>query len=187
MTITPSIRPGPQWGEEFTTGTGQRMRVHEAATCDPGAPCVIHRPSAHPMAGLPLHWRTDRRIFERICTHGVGHPDPDGMAYRAANGLDDAEGIHGCDGCCRAAPTFADEVLGELRALHWGSHAKGATIPEIVAALRIRRVPMPEDHDRAILEVCGALVHTVGRWTMPDDGRQRDGHYVYLPIEPAFA
>ena len=67
--------------------------AHSAADCQP--PCCIHAPSDHPLAGAPLHWRHDRRIFERICAHGIGHPDPDD---RARNGGD---GIHGCDGCCR--------------------------------------------------------------------------------------
>ena len=34
--------------------------------------------------------------MERICDHGIGHPDPD--EFRIRNGEDD--GIHGCDGCC---------------------------------------------------------------------------------------
>jgi hypothetical protein len=37
--------------------------------------------------------------MERICPHGVGHPDPD--EYAIASGGD--AGVHGCDGCC--APT----------------------------------------------------------------------------------
>lgn len=30
------------------------------------------------------HWRYDRRIWEDVCEHGVGH----------------CNDIHGCDGCC---------------------------------------------------------------------------------------
>lgn len=41
-------------------------------------------------------WRKDRAIFEWICPHGVGHPDP--LDIRVMAGLDD--GVHGCDGCC---------------------------------------------------------------------------------------
>jgi hypothetical protein len=43
------------------------------------------------MKDWPQHYRYDRGMTERICPHGVGHPDPDD---RTANG------VHGCDGCC---------------------------------------------------------------------------------------
>ena len=45
------------------------------------------------MRDWPQHFRDDRGIMERICPHGVGHPDPDD--YLAGDGM------HGCDGCCR--------------------------------------------------------------------------------------
>jgi hypothetical protein len=63
--------------------------VHEQEECD-GPPCAIHHPSAHHMAGWPIQWRNDRGIWERVCPHGIGHPDPD----------QGCEGTHGCDGCC---------------------------------------------------------------------------------------
>jgi hypothetical protein len=37
--------------------------------------------------------------MERICKHGVGHPDPDDLMILI--GHDD--GVHGCCGCCTAA------------------------------------------------------------------------------------
>jgi hypothetical protein len=44
---------------------------------------------------MPQLWRSDRGLMERLCEHGVGHPDPDeinlGLGGRA---------VHGCDGCC---------------------------------------------------------------------------------------
>lgn len=87
----------------YTTGTGQVLHgVHDPADCE-GRPCVIHSPSAHYMADFPTHWRADRGIMERICSHGVGHPDPDDLDFiRHTRGEDDArgEGVHGCDGCC---------------------------------------------------------------------------------------
>lgn len=61
--------------------------------------CCLHNPSDHPLKTAPLWWRADRGIMERICAHGVGHPDPDGMAYARGKGSDDF-GTHGCDGCC---------------------------------------------------------------------------------------
>ena len=61
-----------------------------------GEVCTIHNRSNHVMRGFPQHWRVDRMIIERICPHGIGHPDPD--EYKILNGEDD--GTHGCDGCC---------------------------------------------------------------------------------------
>lgn len=72
------------------------VNVHDATECE-GDVCAIHRPSAHHMVGWQQNWRSDRRMMERICSHGVGHPDPDDWAVRV--GVD--QGIHGCDSCCR--------------------------------------------------------------------------------------
>ncbi len=36
--------------------------------------------------------------LERTCAHGIGHPDPDSLAWLGC------EGIHGCDGCCHRSP-----------------------------------------------------------------------------------
>lgn len=80
----------------YTTGTGQLITgVHDPALCE-GRPCTIHHPSGHHMRDWPTHWRGDGPFdiwhgMERICPHGVGHPDPDGL---------DPDRIHGCDGCC---------------------------------------------------------------------------------------
>jgi hypothetical protein len=83
----------------YTTGCGTKLyRIHGVDLCV-GRPCTIHNPSDHHMRSFPTHWR-DGGIFdikpphmERICPHGVGHPDPDGVA----KGVD----VHGCDGCCQ--------------------------------------------------------------------------------------
>jgi hypothetical protein len=87
----------------YATGTGQIIHnVHHPSACE-GRPCVMHHPSDHSMINFPTHWREDRGIMERICPHGIGHPDPDGLAYiEMAMGpkIARAEGIHGCDGCC---------------------------------------------------------------------------------------
>jgi hypothetical protein len=53
------------------------------------------------MRSFPQEWRTDRAIMERICPHGVGHPDPDEYKIRGKNGK--YELVHGCDGCCEGA------------------------------------------------------------------------------------
>ena len=79
------------------------MNVHGRDKCEGrGIPCCIHEPSGHHMRSWPLNWRSDTRVMERICPHGVGHPDPDHMAYVVSVSDDNAwQGVHGCDGCCR--------------------------------------------------------------------------------------
>jgi hypothetical protein len=103
--------------------TVRAMVVHGVDACA-GRECVIHAPTDHRMRGFRLHWRADRGIFERLCRHGIGHPDPDQQAYwreQAERGVmdeapDDESGVvehwrtpdehvsaqmtHGCDGCC---------------------------------------------------------------------------------------
>lgn len=79
---------------KWHTGTGQVVgRVHDSAACA-GRNCVVHNPSDHHMRDWPTHFRNDRGITERICPHGVGHPDPDDPTE---------DTIHGCDGCCSQA------------------------------------------------------------------------------------
>ena len=81
-----------------------QLRVHAKADCK-GEFCVIHNPSDHPLREAPLNWRADRvpPFFERICEHGVGHPDIDSVAFLGdrANGA----AVHGCcsKGCCAKA------------------------------------------------------------------------------------
>jgi hypothetical protein len=75
----------------------QTLRVHNRKLCE-GQFCCIHNPSGHHMKDWPMNWRGDRRLMERLCPHGVGHPDPDDAAYRAT--LGDNDTTHGCDLCC---------------------------------------------------------------------------------------
>jgi hypothetical protein len=65
--------------------------------------CVIHSPSPGHMSDWPLNWRSDRGIMERICKHGVGHPDYDQAQYNIRMGLEFAN-THGCCGCCADNP-----------------------------------------------------------------------------------
>lgn len=97
------------WGEDFTDGAGKKLRVHEAnEDCANG--CCIHNPSQHSLKDAPLVWRVAGPFdfkpshMERMCVHGVGHPDPDALAYLHRSGeqsLSDVLATHGCDGCCR--------------------------------------------------------------------------------------
>lgn len=71
---------------------GQKLYIHPRATCR-GYWCACHYPSSHHMRDWPQNWREDAKIMERMCDHGIGHPDPDDpAAFRHS--------IHGCDGCC---------------------------------------------------------------------------------------
>ena len=76
--------------------TDDWLNCHEESVCR-GDFCTLHNRSDHKMRAFPQHWRADRGIMERICEHGVGHPDPD--EYQVRMGFD--KGTHGCDFCCR--------------------------------------------------------------------------------------
>jgi hypothetical protein len=80
------------------------LRVHPASACADDEACVIHKPSDHRMREWPLNWRDDTKVMERLCPHGVGHPDPDATAFGESKGQTHY-GVHGCDGCC-AGVTF---------------------------------------------------------------------------------
>lgn len=71
-------------------GSERVLLVHPKTKCA-GHHCCIHNPSDHHMKDWPQNWREDRGIMERICPHGIGHPDPDDPCK---------DKIHGCDGCC---------------------------------------------------------------------------------------
>lgn len=73
--------------------------VHDKRACD-GSGCAVHdHPTEHALSEAPLNWREDRNILERICKHGVGHPDYDSALYLESIGQS-VKNIHGCDGCC---------------------------------------------------------------------------------------
>jgi hypothetical protein len=80
------------------THTQMIHNVHAKGECE-GEWCVIHKPSHHPMRSWPMYWREDRMLMERICQHGVGHPDPDDVAYHIRHGVPEAA-VHSCDLCC---------------------------------------------------------------------------------------
>jgi hypothetical protein len=79
------------------------INVHPEVACA-GRGCAIHaHPSEHPLKDAPMNWREDRNILERICQHGVGHPDADSAVYLISIGQS-YQNIHGCDGCCVKTP-----------------------------------------------------------------------------------
>lgn len=92
-----SVPPHDPW-EDPSRYLVPGIRTHAAGECALEH-CAIHNPSTHPLMDAPLHYRFDRGILERICKHGVGHDDPDDLAFRKSVGME-AGGVHGCCGCC---------------------------------------------------------------------------------------
>lgn len=101
--------------DRWADGTGQIILVHTEANCkrDEKIGCCVHGPSDHHMKNWPTHWRQDRRMIERICPHGICHPDPDDVTFQDANPqyVQSIGGsVHGCDGCCKKPDTRFDVV-----------------------------------------------------------------------------
>ena len=71
------------------------INVHSLSACA-GRPCTIHNRSNPAMRSFPQSFRSDAGFIERICPHGIGHPDPDDPF---------APSVHGCDGCCATSST----------------------------------------------------------------------------------
>lgn len=77
--------------------------IHPKSDCK--YPCPFHGPSNHPLKDAKIHIRKDKHfLVERICKHGVGHDDPDSVAYMHSIGAKWV-GVHGCDGCCKSETT----------------------------------------------------------------------------------
>lgn len=85
--------------------TDIQLEVHSKEECA-GQNCTIHNRSDHIMRSFPQHWRSDRGIMERICPHGVGHPDPDSPWENYSTNW-----IHGCDGCCTIVNNRMDTTV----------------------------------------------------------------------------
>lgn len=101
--------------KEVTLQGGERVIAHDLEKCSGQEACCIHKPSQHHMRNWPQHWRNDTRVMERLCEHGVGHPDPDHLTYqRQFLRLDEREwdSIHGCDGCCN--PELAGDAVSRF-------------------------------------------------------------------------
>ena len=68
--------------------------MHSSDSCA-GEYCTIHNRSNHSMRAFPQKWRGDKNMMERVCPHGIGHPDPDEINLHLPS-----RKVHGCDGCC---------------------------------------------------------------------------------------
>ena len=84
----PVRRPGLAAARLEHTRTS--IMAHNPLICA-GTVCCLHNRSSHAWRAYPQSWRGDRDIMERVCEHGVGHPDPDDPSK---------DRQHSCDGCC---------------------------------------------------------------------------------------
>jgi hypothetical protein len=91
-TYCPALRPDEN-------GVMAAAAPHDPSACQ-GRNCAWHNPSQHHMRDWPLIWRPYRGRSDRICPHGVGHPDPDDVLDLQALGGGRTD--HVCDGCCIA-------------------------------------------------------------------------------------
>lgn len=84
----------------FVDDFGVELRnVHRQGASCARYGCAVHAPSTHPMREWPLQWRGALQPMERVCRHGVGHPDPDDLAFRTRT-APFVMHPHSCDGCC---------------------------------------------------------------------------------------
>lgn len=84
----------------WTDSSGIEYWVHKrTADCDADG-CAIHNQSYHHMVDWPTYMRVDKYyLIERICSHGIGHPDPDSLSFFRKKAMGWI-GIHGCCRCC---------------------------------------------------------------------------------------
>lgn len=86
--------------------------THPAGQCA-NEICAFHNRSNHSLRSFPQSWNNHLKIMERVCTHGVGHPDPDDTKFITS----EIEGIHKCDGCClEYQENFDDSLIIEEQA-----------------------------------------------------------------------
>lgn len=112
------------------------LLAHRKKDCSPG-PCPIHRRTRHHMRSFVQIWRDDRGIMERICPHGVGHPDPD--CRRAQE-----DPVHGCDGCCVPPASNTKKAIDGIR--RFGAilgRAARNSVPLLLVLVGVARADAP--------------------------------------------
>lgn len=109
--------------EPVTLVGGQKILGHRRCDCESQEHCCVHKPSDHHMVTWTQNWRQDTGVMERICPCGVGHPDPDHIAYvrsKLGDKVADTQLVHGCCGCCSQAPKTPRKTprksMAEIRA-----------------------------------------------------------------------
>jgi len=112
--------------------SNQILLTHRPDKCQ-GTHCAVHNPSEHHMRDWPQHYRWDAGITERICQHGIGHPDPDDVGAKGY--------VHGCDGCCTPPeedsdyePSILSKLLARIRMKFNGSDETIEVMGELESA-----------------------------------------------------
>ena len=80
--------------------------VHVPSMCE-GEYCCIHNPSNHHMLTWKQVFRPTSRVMERLCSHGIAHPDPDDPKSKEVR--------HACDGCCQGPKIRRKEAIEATR------------------------------------------------------------------------
>jgi len=75
----------------YTDIDGKSFVLHAADSCI--GTCPFHKPTEHSMSDWPSTFNWDMMRLDRVCEHGLHHPDPD-----TPQELCSVE--HECDGCC---------------------------------------------------------------------------------------
>lgn len=97
--------------DEWTDSTGRVFYVHKQNALCTQDGCAIHSPTNHRMRHFDTYMRADKSwLIERICPHGIGHPDPDSARFIAKQEGNGSINVHGCDGCCQDKwpPTYRE-------------------------------------------------------------------------------
>ena len=89
----------------YVLPNGSYLTTHTEETCTRKY-CPLHNPSDHHMVDWPQNWCDDLMVMERICEHGVGHPDPDQVLDKRPDVKE-----HSCDGCCVYVSPFIEDVI----------------------------------------------------------------------------
>lgn len=110
---------------EVTSPAPGIVQINHAPSLCEGDVCCLHNPSDHHMKTWPTTFRSDRavrvryRVFvltERVCEHGIGHPDPDSLDFARSLGgrqFAQAQAVHGCDRCCHRRVVEPKIMMGK--------------------------------------------------------------------------
>jgi hypothetical protein len=119
---------------EVTSPAPGIVQINHAPSLCKGEYCAIHNPSDHHMREWPTQFSERRHpivgggvfvLTERVCRHGIGHPDPDSLNYATRAGVLGAVkglGIHGCDRCCMPKVMMGRYELGTLLEVRVSHH-----------------------------------------------------------------
>lgn len=98
--------------EWWVNGTIRFTNIHRRSACK-GRSCIVHNPSdtVANREDWPYIFREGHAggRIERVCPHGVGHPDDSQVKYLEEVTGETHWGLHGCDGCCAGSEVEWDE------------------------------------------------------------------------------